>query len=213
MTMRLIVIRHAQSEANAEGRIQGHLDIPLSELGRRQSALLAARLATLGVDALYSSPLRRARETADVIAARLGLPIEDMLDLRERDVGELEGLNRAEVLARFPQYGQPGVDVTRIKIAGFEQDEELVRRVTATFRRIVTAHEGGTAAVITHGGVISTVCRWALDAPRVRPSPFAIENTAITIIDVRELGSDGAAPRAQLILLNDACHLDGLTDA
>jgi broad specificity phosphatase PhoE len=211
MATRLLVIRHAQSEANAEGRIQGHLDIHLSDLGRRQSDLLAERLASMEVHALYSSPLRRARSTADALAKRLGLAIEDVPELRERNVGVLEGLNRAEILERFPEYGQPGADVSRIKVDGFEQDAELVARVTTALRHIVATREGATSAIVTHGGVIGTVLRWALDMPRVRAGPLDIDNASLTIIDVRELNEDGR-PLAQLVTLNDTCHLDGLAD-
>jgi broad specificity phosphatase PhoE len=211
MPTRLIIMRHAQSEANAEGRIQGHLDIPLSELGLRQSASLAERLAALAVDAIYSSPLRRARQTADVIAARLSLPVMDIAELRERDVGVLEGLNRAEIIARFPQYGQPGADVSRIEVAGFEQDGDLVPRVTTAFRDIIAGRPDQTVAVVTHGGVIGSVLRWLLAMPRVRPGPFAIDNTSVTIFDVRSAGVDGA--QAQLVTLNDTCHLNALANA
>jgi probable phosphoglycerate mutase len=211
MPTRLIIMRHAQSEANAEGRIQGHLDISLSELGHRQSALLAERLAALDVHALYSSPLRRARQTADTIALHLRLPVQDVPGLRERDVGALEGLNRAEILARFPEYGQPGADVSRIQVPGFEQDADLIARVTTALVGIIAGHPDQTAAVMTHGGVIGTVLRWALRMPRVRPGPFDIANASVTIIDVRELHADD--PQAQLLTLNDTCHLDGLARA
>lgn len=203
-------MRHAQSEANAEGRIQGHLDIPLSEVGLRQSASLAERLAPLGVNAIYSSPLRRARQTADVFAARLGLPVMDIAELRERNVGVLEGLNRAEIIAQFPEYGQVGTDVSLIEVDGFEQDGELVPRVTTAFRDIIAGHPGQTVAVVTHGGVIGSVLRWLLGMPRVRPGPFAIENTSVTIFDVHNVESDGSPKQAQLVTLNDTCHLDAL---
>ena len=203
-------MRHAESEANAEGRIQGHLDIPLSALGLRQSALLAERLASLGIEALYSSPLKRARQTADVIALRLNLAVNDMVDLRERNVGVLEGLNRAEIVARFPEYAQPGADVSRIQVEGFEQDDDLVARVTTALHSILLNHRDQTVAIVTHGGVLGTILRWLLDMPRVRPGPFAIDNTSVTIFDVREAGTDGGTPHAQLITLNDTCHLDTL---
>ena len=206
-------MRHAQSEANAEGRIQGHLDIPLSDLGLRQSACLAERLTPLGVDAIYSSPLKRARQTADVVATHLELPVTDLARLRERDVGVLEGLNRAEIIAQFPEYGQPGADVQRIKVEGFEQDDVLVPRVTGAFREIMAAHTEETIAVVTHGGVIGSVLRWLLGMPRVRPGPFAIENTSVTIFDVRDVGAEGARPQAQLVVLNDTCHLNVLARA
>jgi broad specificity phosphatase PhoE len=210
MPTRLIIVRHAQSEANAEGRIQGHLDVALSELGLRQSACLAERLADLRVDAIYSSPFRRTKQTADVVADKVGSQVQTLLGLRERDVGVLQGLNRQEIIEKFPEYGQHGADVRRIKVEGFEQDQVLVPRVTGAFREILGTNRDRTVAVITHGGVIGTVLRWLLEMPRVRPGPFAIENCSITIFDVREYAADGERPTAQLIVLNDTCHLDRL---
>ena len=101
--MRLLLIRHGESIANAEGRLQGHLDIPLSDRGRRQAERLAERLAVLSVKALYTSPLLRAKGTAEIMSERLGLAIEQRAALMERNVGELEGLTREEIIARFPR--------------------------------------------------------------------------------------------------------------
>ncbi len=209
MSTRLIVIRHAESEANAEGRIQGHLDIPLSPLGLRQSALLADRLGFHGVEVLYSSPLSRARQTADIVAERLDLVVHPMPELRERDVGVLQGLNRQEIIEKFPEYAQPGADVSRIKVEGFEQDAELTARVTSTLQRILAGNPDRTVGIVTHGGVIGTVLRWLLQMPRQRPGPFIIDNTSITIIDVHNVSETGT-PRAQLTTLNDTCHLDSM---
>ena len=211
MPTRLIIMRHAESQANAEGRIQGHLDIPLSDLGLRQSARLAERLSTFGIGAIYSSPLRRARQTADIIAARLDLEIRDLPELRERDVGVLEGLNREEIIVQFPEYGQPGADVSRIKVKGFEQDSELVERVTTAFRHILADHVDQTIAVVTHGGVIGTALRWLLGMARVRPGPFTIDNASLTVFDVRAVEPDGSPIQRQLITLNDTCHLDQMS--
>ena len=103
--------------------------------------------------------------------------------------------------------------MSRIKVEGFEQDAQLTERVTSTFRRIIGAHEGRTVAVVTHGGVIGTVFRWALGLPRLRPGRFTIDNASLTVFAVRDLDVDGAHPQAQLIALNDTCHLDALADA
>jgi probable phosphoglycerate mutase len=213
MPTRLVIIRHAQSEANAEGRIQGHLDVPLSALGLRQSARLAERLRALDVDAIYSSPFLRSKQTADVIAQGLGLDVQTRLGLRERNVGALQGLNRQEIIERFPEYGQPGADVRQIKVEGFEQDEQLVPRVTGAFREILSANPDRTAAVVTHGGVIGSVLRWLLAMPRVRPGPFTIANASITTLDVRDYRHDIQLPLAQLNTLNDTCHLHALRNA
>jgi probable phosphoglycerate mutase len=204
--MRLLLIRHGESVANAEGRLQGHLDIPLSDRGRRQAERLAERLAPFGVEALYTSPLLRAKGTAEIVGGRLGLAIEERPALMERNVGELEGLTRDEIIARFPRYMPARAELRPIEIAGFEQDAEFAQRVKDALAVITNAHARGTVAVITHGGIIFSFCRQTLRMPTVRPGPFAVENASITTFHIVR----GEAPRATLITLNDTCHLDGL---
>ncbi len=203
--MRLLLIRHGESLANAEGRLQGHLDIPLSDRGRRQAERLGERLAPLGVDALYTSPLRRANESAEIIGVRLGLTLAERAALMERNVGELEGLTREEIVARFPHYMPARTDVRRVEISGFEQDGEFAQRVMQGLTTIIEAHPQQTVAVLTHGGVIFSFCRQTLQMPTVRPGPFAIDNGSITTFDIVR----GDAPRSTLVTLNDTCHLRG----
>ena len=95
--------RHGESDWNAAGRWQGHADRPLTDLGRRQAAELAERLADVRLDAVYSSDLRRARETAEPVAERQGLEVRALPALREVDVGGWSGLSRPEVARRFPE--------------------------------------------------------------------------------------------------------------
>ena len=210
--MRLLLIRQGQSVGNAEGRLQGHLDIPLSERGRQESERLAERLSRLSIDALYASPLSRARQTAELVAARTGLELIERPALMERDVGALAGLTREEIVARFPEYeqirttGEPPV-----AIAGYELDETFGRRVRLGLEEIIGGHAGQTVVALTHGGVIASFCRETLELPHTRPGPFALSNTGVSIFDVRD-GDDGPSwrPRVHLITLNDTCHLDGL---
>ena len=203
--MRLLLIRHGESVANAEGRLQGHLDIPLSDRGRRQAELLADRLAPLGVQALYTSPLLRAKGTAEIVAGCLGLPVEERPALMERNVGELAGLTRDEIITRFPRYMPARTQLRQIEIEGFEQDAEIAQRVKDALAAIIDAHAQGTVAVITHGGIIFSFCRQTLRMPTVRPGPLAVENASITTFDIVR----GEAPRATLVTLNDTCHLNG----
>jgi broad specificity phosphatase PhoE len=212
--MRLLLIRHGESIANAEGRLQGHLDVLLSDRGRRQADCLGEKLAPLGVEALYSSPLRRAAETAEIIGARLGLPVQEREPLMERNVGVLEGLTRDEIIAKFPRYMPARTELRQIEIEGFEQDEAFASRVRDILGSIIEAHAGQTVAVVTHGGIIFSFCRQSLQMPTVRPGPFAIDNASITSFDIRD--GDGVAPgrpRVQLITLNDTCHLRALGEA
>ncbi|MEX1254454.1 MAG: histidine phosphatase family protein [Dehalococcoidia bacterium] len=209
--MRLLLIRHGESTANAEGRLQGHLDFALSEQGRRESELLGGRLTSLGVDALYTSTLARARETAQIAGASLDITPVGREGLMERDVGALSGLNHIEIRERFPDYvrarSEGRIDV---EIDGWESYADFRVRVDATLDAIVADHKEGTVACVTHGGVIGMFLRRVLDLPVVRPVPFAIGNTSVSTFEVPDFEMDPRFnPRILLISLNDTCHLDG----
>ena len=209
--MRLLVIRHGESSANAEGRLQGRRDSSLSDRGRRDSQALSERLSRLDVAALYTSPLLRARETAEIIARRLRLTIEERPALMERDVGELEGLTREEIRARFPEYVRARMEAREIDVRDFESDETLAQRTHDVMEEIIEAHPAHTVAVVTHGGVIAAFLRQILNLPIVRPGPFAVDNASISTFDIRHDEFDSLLrPRVQRIVLNDTCHLDGL---
>ncbi|MCH8994033.1 MAG: histidine phosphatase family protein [Chloroflexi bacterium] len=210
--MRLLLIRHGETSANAEGRLQGHLDVSLSEPGRGQSEQLAERLSHLSLEALYTSPLKRARETAHIIAGRNGLTPEDRPALMERDVGELAGLNREEIRARYPDFIRARAEARPdVAVPGFESDADLKRRVLGGLGAIIESHPGETIGVVSHGGVIAAFLRETLQMPTTRPGAFAVSNASITTFDLREgERSDGIRPRVVLVSLNDICHLDGL---
>jgi probable phosphoglycerate mutase len=144
----LLVIRHGQSEWNAIGRWQGHADPPLSELGRRQAFLAALSIGA--VDAIVSSDLHRAVETAAIIAQHLGVgPVVVDDRLRERDAGEWTGLTHSEIEERWPGWIEG-----KKRPAGFETVDSVVSRTLASFAALQVASPGGSMLVITHGGVI-----------------------------------------------------------
>lgn len=148
----LILVRHGETDWNRENRFQGHADPPLNELGRRQSEELAATLADEHIARVYTSPLRRAGETAEIVAGRLGLEVEPVEGLREIDVGAWAGLTRDEVAARFPD--DYAVWLERAP-EGFEDGEtydELAARVIPALRALADRHPSSTILVVTHGG-------------------------------------------------------------
>lgn len=206
--MRLLLIRHAESLANAEGRLQGHMEFSLSERGHRQAGAIAERLGPT-IDALYTSPLLRAKETAEYIGSRSGLELQERPDLMERNWGEAEGLTREEIIARFPHFMPARTETRRVEIPGFEQDDALTRRAMQALTAIIEAHPQQTVAVVTHGGVIVTYCKETLHMPTIRPWPFAIDNGSITTFDVADGEVRPGRTRVQLVSLNDTCHLDG----
>jgi broad specificity phosphatase PhoE len=133
----LLLARHGETDWNAEGRLQGHTDRPLNEHGRRQAAALAARLARERIDAVVASDLARARETAEIVAERLGLRVTLDPDLRERDWGTWEGLTASER--------------ERVALAS-ETGEQHRTRILAALERIAARHPDGRVLVVTHGG-------------------------------------------------------------
>ena len=139
----LLLVRHGETDWNAEGRLQGHTDRPLSYFGRRQAQQLAEELDGEELEAIYSSDLARARETAEIAGRKLGLPIVLDPDLREKDWGTWEGLTAAER--------------DRVEFVG-ESTEAHRDRILDALRRISERHPGdGRVLVVTHGGSMRRV--------------------------------------------------------
>ena len=149
--MQLLLIRHGETAANAERRVQGHLDVPLSDRGLRESELLARRVAEMTVAAIYSSPLQRARKTAVAIAGALSLEIEERDELMERDVGALSGLVWDEVMERYPEFIRARVEPNpTIDVPGYESDDAFNLRVRNVLEAIIARHPEQTGSVHIH---------------------------------------------------------------
>jgi broad specificity phosphatase PhoE len=149
----ILLVRHAESEWNREGRWQGHADPPLTQAGREQATALARSLEGLQLDAIYASDLDRAATTAGVVAHIFGLEVVTDPSLREIDVGEWSGLTTDEIRTRFPagwERHSSGGD-------GWEQGEThaaMSDRVVAAVARIAASHPDGQILCVIHGGVI-----------------------------------------------------------
>ncbi|MEX1006694.1 MAG: histidine phosphatase family protein [Acidimicrobiia bacterium] len=148
--IRLLLVRHGESTWNADGRWQGQADPPLSLLGEQQ-ALDAAKHVN-GVDALWSSDLGRARQTAEIMAEHLGLEVRIEPRLRERDAGEWQGRTRAEIEEQWPGYLTSGR-----RPPGFEGNDALLARALAAIAGIRAVHDGQSVLVVTHGGIVRTL--------------------------------------------------------
>ncbi len=152
---RIVLVRHGQSTWNATGRWQGHADPPLSPLGRAQA--IAAADECPPVDAVVSSDLRRANETAELIALERGFgPVVTDARLRERDCGDWTGLTRDEIEAAYPGW----LDAGRLP-PRFEEWQSVATRVAAALADLHDEHPGGTLLVVAHGGVVRSLERTA----------------------------------------------------
>jgi glucosyl-3-phosphoglycerate phosphatase len=153
---RLILWRHGHTEWNGDLRVQGHTDVPLSELGRRQAAEAAPMLAALAPDLIVSSDLRRCTETAAALAERTGLPVATDARLRERAYGEWEGMTMAGIALRWPaSYARKlaGADAADLG-HGIERPDEVMKRMGEALRGLTEQNPGATAVVVSHGGAI-----------------------------------------------------------
>ncbi|WP_186207423.1 histidine phosphatase family protein [Burkholderia gladioli] len=211
MTTQILFIRHGETPWNRIKRIQGHIDIPLAETGVEQAARLAERLAREAgegarLDAIYSSDLQRARQTAQPSADALGLPVTLGEGLRERNYGAFQGHDSGEIAELFPdayahwQTRDPGFEP-----AGGESHRAFYHRVLAAIAPIVAAHPGGRIAIVTHGGVLDCVYRRAASLPLEAPRQYALLNTSINLVEF-----DGDAPR--ILRWADVDHLGGESD-
>jgi broad specificity phosphatase PhoE len=185
----LLLARHGQSDWNAERRWQGHADRPLSERGLAQAHALAERLADVDLDAVYSSDLRRTRDTAEVVAASKGLDVRQLPKLREVDVGSWSGLTRDEARVRYPdayerwRNGGPGW-------TDGETYEEMTERVLDAVWQIARAHDGERVLIVSHGGPVRAIHATALgmdvhEYRRMRPVEPNARLSAVCIEDGR----------------------------
>lgn len=151
--MNILLIRHGQSEWNASGRWQGQADPPLTELGREQAHLAVETVRELSLEKLFSSDLRRALETAGILASGLGLDrvlIEPLL--RERNAGEFTGLTSEEIEERFPGFLSSGE-----RPAGYEPDPALLERLMQALAAVTREEEAAhlkVIGIVAHGGLI-----------------------------------------------------------
>ena len=180
MKTQLLLIRHGETTWNAEHRIQGQLDIPLSPLGVLQSARLAECLANEPIDAVYSSGQSRAWLTAAPLAARLGLEVIAEPRLRERSFGIFEGLTLDEVAERYPsEFKKWRERDPAWRPEGGESGQQLIDRVLSAVSDIGIKHPRQTVVLVSHGGVLDVLYRAARLLEWHAPREHQMLNAAI----------------------------------
>ena len=199
---RIIAIRHGETAWNVDTRIQGHLDIPLNDVGRWQARRLGAALAGEPIARVYASDLGRAHETARAVADVAGLPVVADTGLRERAFGIFEGRTFAEIEATWPEQAV----LWRKRDPAFEPEggESLLRfreRIVGTLQRLAAGHAGEQIVVVGHGGVMDVLYRAATGQELQAPRTWALGNAAIN----RLLWTPGSVT---LVGWADTSHLD-----
>jgi probable phosphoglycerate mutase len=164
----LYLFRHGETDYNREQRFQGHLDVPLNDEGRRQASTLIHPLGRIGIECILSSDLSRARETADIVAKGLSIPVFETFGLREAHLGNAQGLTVEEIEARFgrelvEKWRSPYLSDADVSYPGGETGREVLDRVLQSVERFVQGTNHQHIGIATHGGVIRRVVRSLLD--------------------------------------------------
>ncbi len=156
--LRLLVVRHGQTDFNAQRRYQGAIDVALNAAGVRQAEALAQRLPTDEIDAIISSPLERALQTARIIAQTLSCDVQVMEHFRERSVGVYEGLTSEEVKAKYPDlWGQRLTRQMNQTPPGGETILEVGCRVLEGLGQLKERYSGKTVLLVTHAFVARVI--------------------------------------------------------
>lgn len=182
---RICMVRHGETAWNAEGRVQGQLDIPLNDIGRAQARATAEVLAGHDFTAIYCSDLIRVRQTAEPSARKLALPVSYMAELRERHYGMFETLTYVEVREKFPeQYARFRDKDPDFDFEGGESLRLFNERSLKAVGDLVGRHQGEQILVFTHGGVLEMVYRHARAVGLSSVRDFEIPNAGINWIEV-----------------------------
>ncbi|MBW3660309.1 MAG: histidine phosphatase family protein [Gemmatimonadetes bacterium] len=181
---RMVLVRHGETDYNREDRWQGsRSNVPLNAAGRAQAASLAESLAERydhEIAAIYTSDLDRARQTAEILAERLGLEVEEEPGLRELDHGRWDGRLKIEIVERWPdEYAAYQADPRNVRRGGGDSYADLAERLWPVLERLAERHRGERIAVVSHGGPIRLVMSRVLDRPLTERDAFGVVNASI----------------------------------
>ena len=198
----LILVRHGETDWNIQRRLAGSTNEPmLTDLGKKQSVLLAEKLATLDVNVVYCSKLKRAIQTTEIIYKKVKRPIIFTEGLNERSWGIYEGTNSEQVFKKLDK-----MDINRrfnYKPKGGESWKEFEKRILVTIEEIVKKNEGKTVVLVTHGGVIRALIPVLKKVPREISLENKIANNSLTIFKMNE-------GEVEEELINDISHLESI---
>ena len=196
---RWLLVRHGETEWNAQGRLQGRSATSLSSAGRLQVELLASRLAGTSLKAIYSSDLPGARETGDILAVGRDVRVQPTPDLRERSYGQWEGLTHQQIQARYPEWQNA---TERFRPPDGESIADVLARVSQLALRLKEAHPGDeTVLLVAHSGSLRAITVTVLGLPALAFRRFASGSASLSVISV-------SSSTAVIELWNDVSHWD-----
>jgi len=202
---KLLIIRHGRTEWNRVERLRGRADISLDEVGRKQAEAAARRVAEWQLNTVYSSPLRRAMETAQTLAQPSGLEVKKLSEIIDIDYGQWQGLSLEEAAARGGELYKKWLHSPhQVKFPGGESLAEVRDRVVSALERLTAEHNKQTIALVSHKVVCQVMVLSLLGLELSHFWDVTQDICAVNYFEVR-----GGIPSA--LLINDTCHLEGLS--
>jgi broad specificity phosphatase PhoE len=201
---KLVIVRHGQTAANTGRLLHGWTDLPLDDTGMEQARRVSARLAVeIHPDIILSSPLMRARMTAQTISDAFGIPVIERAELKEMHFGDLEGFTIQRLKEEHPDIAARALDPIDSTLVWPNGDDvpAFHRRITTTFYGIADEFAGQTAIVVSHNGVIGSYLSQLIGHPPNDWQSYKLTNCGISIVEV-------ANGFGTILVRNDCTHLD-----
>ena len=202
VTTTILLVRHGQTNTNAAGFYMGWSDEDLNELGYTQVRCLSARLASLPIASIYTSPLRRVYTTAAILAEPHKLELIVLDDLIEIRLGDWQGLHMDEIKRRWPElWQQSRTDPSELTLPNGESYRQVTERAVRALKMVVGANRGKQAAIVTHEVIIKVLVAHVLGVSNSIYRRLAVDNGSLSLIRLNN--------HPQLVKLNDILHLEG----
>ena len=198
--VKLLLVRHAQTQLHQDGRFWGSTDITLSDIGELQAEKLRDRLADEKINAVYTSTLSRARSTTDIITSRRKNKITICEELNECDFGYIEGLTFDEIQRRHPELAEELQNRKTVSFPGGESLEDLDKRVRGFLDCLSKHKDKETVLIVSHGGPLPLLICHLLGIGAEHWLQLRVEHASLSIVETYPQG-------AVLTLLNDTSHL------
>jgi len=168
--------------------MQGHLDVPLTEIGIQQAKLAAKELMGISFGGFYCSDLQRAFQTAEEIAQQINQPPQALFELRERNLGVLQGFTRHEATEKYPNVIDAYLNDPDFVIPNGESSRAFMQRCMDTINKLAKHHLNQNILIVTHGGFVGNVLKYVLEIPIIAPRRFKVLNTSINTFLYHETG-------------------------
>lgn len=203
---KIIIVRHGECPGNIEGRVRGRTEFPLNENGIKQAEAVAEALKNEAIECIYTSPLSRAKKTAEIIAEKGGFKVKADARFDNMFFGPWEGRKKDDLAKEFPEDWNTWLtSPENLHVPGAETFDEVQARAMAGINDLLLPHKGGTFAIVSHRGLIKPMIAGILGMQKPSFWKIYVDNASLSVLTHTDLHG------FTLMELNNTCHLKGLS--